>query len=76
MRRRQWGAAVYTMCDVPAGSLAVQPVDGVYPTGAPMALLSPTNYLTFGGTGSGDCCTNLNLIPIVTSTMTQPQPQP
>ncbi len=41
------------MCDVPPGSLGVQPVDGAFPTGAPMALLSPTNYLTFGGTGSG-----------------------
>ncbi len=50
---RQWGAAVYMMCDVPPGSLGVQPVDGAFPTGAPMALLSPTNYLTFGGTGSG-----------------------
>ena len=44
---------MYMMCDVPSGSLAVQPVDGAFPTGATLALLSPTNYLTFGGTGSG-----------------------
>ena len=51
--RRQWGAAAYTKCNVPLGSLGVQPVDGTFPTGAPTALLSPMPYLMFGGTGSG-----------------------
>ena len=52
--RRQWGAAAYTNCSVPPGSLGVQPVDGTYPTGAPTVLLSPKPYLTYGGTGSGE----------------------
>ncbi len=51
--RRQWGAATYTKCNVPLGSLGVQPVDGTYPTGAPTSLLSPMPHITFGGTGSG-----------------------